>query len=112
MQISFIKSGKKKEEKKKKRKEYVPFLIIHSFIAVIPSYCELRLGTEKILLLEVLVSSTFVLFLLLSAVHVVCSSSFPPARPPSPVSTLSPQDVLNSGLGRLFLYSPLVILAF
>lgn len=105
MQISFIKSEK---EKKKKREEYLQFLTIHSFIAVIPSYYELRLGTEKILLLEVLVSFPFVLFLFVFLWSAVLSLVFFP----SPVSTLSPQDVLNSSLGRLFLYSPLVVLAF
>lgn len=100
-QNSFIK-GKKE---KKKIKYSLQLLMKYCFTAVIPSLCELRLGTEKTLLMDVLFSPPF--FTVLVCGHVLCSFSlffffFPPL---SPVSTLSPQDILNSGLQRLFLLS-------
>lgn len=48
-------------------------LLKHCFTAVIPFLCELRLGTEKILLMEVLVSPPS--FTVHVCVHVLCSFS-------------------------------------
>lgn len=91
------------KKKRKKIKYSLQLLMKHCFTAVIPSLCELRLGTEKTFLMEILVPPPF--FTVRVCVHRLCSFSlfflfFPPL---SPVSTLSPQDILNSGLKRLFL---------
>lgn len=90
--------------KRKKIKYSLQLLLKHCFTAVIPPLCEQRLGTENILLMEVIVSPPF--FTVRVCVHVLCSSSlffFFPSL--SPVNTLCPQDILNSGLQRLFLLS-------
>lgn len=58
-------------KKEMKKSIYVFFKLF--FIAVIPSYYELRLGIGKILLLEILISSAFVLFLLVF----MCSAVLP-----------------------------------
>lgn len=92
---SFIKSG---------INEYLQFCTLHSFIAVITSYSEIRLGTEKTLPLEAHASSP----LGCSFVFVWSTASPPPPK----YFVSSGHSFLKSDLGRLLLYSSLVLLAF
>lgn len=95
--------GKIVSSRKKRRKERIKYslqlLLKCCFTAVIPPLCELRLGTEKILLMEVLVS--FPSF----CIHVLCSFSF--------FFPFSCQYFVSSRHSKLwFTKTALVVLAF
>lgn len=96
-----------REKKKRKKIKYsLQLLLQHCFTAVIPSLCELRLGTEKILLLEVLVSPPFftvhVCFHVLSSFSILFGFFFP----------FSCQYFVSSGHSKLWFTKTVLVLAF